>query len=120
MTRYAELSGEPVVLIFNGVGSPRRIWSSRSKRVPGHLWITGTLDSDTYAYDLLKASPGTKRYGKMPAEVWFDGIPDDRYDLVEFSARFEEGVYTLLHLNNEGLLEERLSARRSWSLDGDE
>jgi hypothetical protein len=118
--RYVELSGEPVVLIFNGVGSPRRIWSSRSKRVPEHLWITSTLDSDTYAYDLLKASPSTKRYGKMPAEAWFGGIPDDRYELLEFSVRFEEGVYTLLHLSDERLLAERLSAKRSWSMDDDD
>lgn len=110
--RYVELSGEPVVLIFNGVGSPRRKWSSRSKRVPGHLWITDTLDSDTYAYDLLTVNVGTKRQGKMPAEIWFNGIPDDRYDLMEYSVRLQEGVYTLLHLNDEALLEERLSAKR--------
>lgn len=115
--RYVELSGEPVVLIFSGVGTPHRIWSSRSKRVPGHLWITGTLDSDTFAYDLLTANPDTKRQGKMPAEAWFADIPDDRYDLVEFSVRLQEGVYTLLYLNDEALLEERLSAKRSWSRD---
>lgn len=113
--RYVELSGEPVVLIFNGVGSPRRKWSSRSKRVPEHLWIARELDSDTYAYDLLTASIPTKRQGKMPAEVWFDGIPDDRYDLMEYSVRQQEGVYTLLHLNDEALLEERMSAKRARS-----
>jgi hypothetical protein len=113
--RYVELSGEPVVLIFNGVGSPHRIWSSRSKRVPGHLWISDTLDPDTFAYDLLTANLETKRQGKMPAEAWFADIPDDRYELVEFSIRLHEGVYTLLHLNDEALLEERLSAKRGGS-----
>lgn len=113
--RYVELSGEPVVLIFNGVGSSRRQWSSRSKRVPEHLWITSTLDSDTYAHDLLIAGVGTKRQGKMPAEIWFDGIPDDQYDLMEYSVRLHEGVYTLLYLNDEALIEERLSAKRGGS-----
>lgn len=114
--RYVELSGEPVVLAFNGVSSLRRRWSSRSKRVPGHLWIPATLDSDTFAHDLLTADVGTKRQGKMPAEAWFDEIAEDRYDLIEYSMRLQEGVYTLLHLNDESLIEERLSAKRAWSM----
>lgn len=112
--RYVELSGEPVVLVFQGAGSNRR-WSCRSKYVPEHLWIKRELDSDTFAYDLLTASVSTKRHGKMPPEVWFDGIAEDRYDnLMEFSVRLQDGVYTLLHLTDEALLEERLSAKRAW------
>lgn len=112
--RYAELSGEPVALVFNGVGDHRRWWSSRSRRVPEHLWVHREVDPDTYAHDLLTASVGTKRQGTMPAEVWFDGIPEDRYELMEYSVRQQEGVYTVLHLIDEGLLEERLSAKRGW------
>jgi hypothetical protein len=72
------------------------------------------VDPDTYAYDLLATGVGTKRQGKMPAELWFDGLPEDRYELMEYSVRQHEGVYTLLHLADEGLLEERLSAKRAW------
>lgn len=112
--RYVELCGEPVVLVFNGVGSPRRWWSSRSKRVPEHVWLKRELDPDTHAHDLLVASVGTKRQGKMPAELWFDGLPDDRYELMEHSLRQHEGVFTLLHVLHEDLLQERLSAKRAW------
>lgn len=112
--RYVELSGEPVILVFKGVGNTRW-WSSRSKRVPEQLWVKRDLDSDTYAHDLLAASVGTKRQGKMPAEAWIDGITEDRYDdLMEFSVRLQDGVYTMLHLTDEALLEERLSAKRAW------
>lgn len=113
--RYVELSGEPVVLVFNGVGTARW-WSSRSRRVPEHRWLKRKLDPDTYAHDLLTANVAAKRQGKMPAEVWFDGIPEDRYNLMEYSVRQQEGVYTLLYLTDEGLLEERLSGKRAWMM----
>lgn len=113
--RYAELSGEPVVLAFKGAGN-NRWWSSRSKSVPEERWLHRELDSDTYAHDLLAAPVGTKRYGKMPAEIWFDGIAEDRHEIVEHSVRLHEGVYTLLHVTDGALLQERLSAKRAWSM----
>jgi hypothetical protein len=114
--RYAELSGEPVVLVFSGVGNNRR-WQARSKRVPEHLWLNRDLDSDSFASDLVKAGTGTRQTGKMPAEAWFDSIKEDRYELREHSIRFPEGIYTLLHLEDESLLEERLSAKRATRYD---
>lgn len=111
--RFAELSGEPVVLIFNGANNGRW-WSARSSRVPGHLWLKRQLDGDSYTSDLLQAAANTKKQGKMPAELWFESVPEDRYDVQEHSIRLSEGVYTLLHLTDEALLEERMSARRAW------
>jgi hypothetical protein len=113
--RYVELSGEPVSLVFKGAGN-NRWWSSRSRRVPEHLWIKRDLDSDSHAHDLLTESFGTKRQGKMPAEVWFDGIAEDRHELVELSVRLHDGVYTLLHVTDEVLIEERFSAKRARSM----
>lgn len=113
--RYVELSGEPVVLIFQGVGTGRW-WSARSNRVPEHLWINRKPESDSFASDLQLAAQSTNRRGKMPAEVWFDGIAEDRYELQEHSVRMQEGVYTLLHLTDEALIEERLSAKRAWKM----
>lgn len=112
--RYVELSGEPVVLIFNGVGSPRRWWPSRSTQVPEHLRVRRELDPDTFAFDLLTANVSERGQGKMPAELWFDGVPEDRHDLLEYSVRQQEGVYSFLHLVDESLLVERLSAKRAW------
>jgi hypothetical protein len=111
--RFAELSGEPVVLIFNGAGDGRW-WSARSRRVPEHLWLKRQVDGDSYASDLLQAGASTKKQGKMPAELWFESVPEDRFDVQEHSIRFSEGVYTLLHLTDEELLEERMSAKRAW------
>ena len=112
--RYVELSGEPVVLVFNGVGNPRRWWLSRSTRVPQHLRVQREPDPDTFAFDMLTASVSERRQGKMPAELWFDGVPEDRHTLMEYSVRQQEGVYSLLHLVDESLLVERLSAKRAW------
>lgn len=114
--RYAELAGEPVVLVFTGVGNNRR-WSARSKRVPEHLWIARGLEADSFASDLRSAAHNTKRQGKMPAEVWFDGVPEDRYALHEYSVRMQEGIYTLLYLTDEGLIKERMSSKRQWKMD---
>jgi hypothetical protein len=116
--RYLELSGEPVVLVFNGTNTePRRRWSSPSKRLPQHLWVESELDTDSYASDLMSAVAGSKRVGKMPAEVWFPSLPADRFEVQEHSIRFGEGVYTLLHLTDEEMLAERLSAKRAWRYD---
>ena len=113
--RFVELSGEPVVLIFNGTDANRgRWWSSRSKRVPEHLWLSRNLSDDSFASDLLGASATTKHVGKMPAEAWFESIDLDRYELQEHSVRFPEGIYTVLHLTDEELLAERMSAKRAW------
>lgn len=111
--RYVELSGEPVVLIFNGAGNGRW-WQSRSKRVPEHLYLQRELDPDSFASDLVNAASGTKRFGKMPAEAWFDSIKEDRFVVQEHSIRMPEGVYTILHLSDEELIEERMSAKRGW------
>lgn len=111
--RYVELSGEPVVLVFNGAGTGRW-WHSRSKRVPEQLWPRRDLDDDTFASDLVRATVSTKRSGKMPAEAWFDSAVGDR-ELHEHSIRFAEGVYSLLHISDEELLQESLSAKRSGS-----
>lgn len=110
--RYVELSGEPVVLIFNGVGN-RRWWSARSKRVPEHLWLKREVDSDSFVSDLIPAASSTKKFGKMPAEVWFESMPEDR-NVQEHSIRLQEGVYTILHLTDEIMLDERMSAKRAW------
>lgn len=111
--RFVELSGEPVVLVFNGVRNGRW-WHSRSKRVPEHLYLQRQLDPDSFASDLANAANPTKKFGKMPAEAWFASIKEDRFELQEHSIRFPEGVYTILHLTDEELIEERMSAKRSW------
>ena len=114
--RYVELSGEPVMLIFNGSGLHHgRWWWSRSKRVPEQLWPRRGLDDDSFASDLISAPVTTKRVGKMPAEAWFESVDQDRYEVQEHSVRFPEGIYTVLHLTDEELLVERMSAKRGWS-----
>jgi IrrE N-terminal-like domain len=113
--RYVELSGEPLVLIFNGIDAQTgRWWSSRSKRVPEHLWLSRSIDDDSFASDLISASVMTKRVGKMPAEAWFESLEQDRYEVQEHSVRYPEGIYTVLHLTDEELLVERMSAKRAW------
>ena len=52
--------------------------------------------------------------GKMPAEVWFESVQSDRFEVQEHSIRLAEGVYTLLHLTDEEMLVERMSAKRAW------
>lgn len=111
--RFVELSGEPVVLVFNGADNGRW-WQSRSKRVPEHLFLERELDPDSFANDLVNAASTARKSGKMPAEAWFRSIEEDRFVLQEYSIRLPEGVYTILHLTDEELIEERLSAKRAW------
>ena len=82
--------------------------------MPEHLWLGRALDGDSFASDLLSAPTTTKRVGKMPAEAWFESVDHDRYEVQEHSVRFPEGVYTVLHLVDEDLLAERMSAKRAW------
>lgn len=103
------------MLVFNGTDEHSgRWWPSRSKRATGHLWPRRGLDEDSYESDLVSAPLGTKRSGKMPAEVWFDSVQPDRFEVQEHSIRLAEGVYTLLHLTDEEMLVERMSAKRAW------
>ena len=98
--------------MFNGVENGRW-WSSRSKRVPKHLWLKRRLADDSFTSDLVGSAASVKQRGKMPAEVWFESLKEDQYELQENSVRFADGIYTLLHLTDEELLQERMSAKRS-------
>jgi hypothetical protein len=110
--RYVEVSGEPLALAYRSADGSRT-WFSKSRAVPQHLWLSRNLSPDSFSHDLMRLTPGEKRTGKMPAEVWFESIEEDRYELVEHSIRVQDGVYTLLHLADEALLVERMSAKRS-------
>ena len=102
-------------LIFNGVGLHHgRRWWSRSKRVLEQLWLGRGLDHDSFASDLIGAPAATKRVGKMPAQAWFESVDQDRYQVRERSVRFPEGICTVLHLTDEELWVERMSAKRRW------
>ena len=84
----------------------------RDHAVARNFGLSRGLDDDSFASDLLSAQVTTKRVGKMPAEAWFESVDHDRYEVQEHSVRFPEGIYTVLHLTDEELLVERLSAKR--------
>ena len=81
-----------MVLVFNGTDAHKgRWWSSRSNRVPEHLWLNRGLDDDSFASDLRSAPATAMRVQKIPAEAWFESVDQDRYEVQEHSVRFPEG-----------------------------
>lgn len=78
----------------------------------------GAPDELTEQFRVMAFAQLTWRESLRDIEVTLgaNAIPEDRCNLMEYSVRQQEGVYTLLHLTDESLLEERLSGKRAWMM----
>jgi hypothetical protein len=100
--RLVKLDTFPIILTcFSSSGWE---WSFRSRAVPSRWWIKKTLDSATFAHDLLSRGTHRKGAGQQSADAWFDNDDSDRYEVSEECVPYGTGkALVLLHLEDEML-----------------
>lgn len=93
--RMVKMGPEPIILICH---SPSGIsWFDRSNSIPRYWWPMKQLDSDTYAYDLMRGDlRNEKKRSKMPADLWFDFKSVGRHEVFEESITYAGNVLTLI------------------------
>lgn len=96
--RVADINTLPLVLTcYNAHGVLR--WRKAAADVPGRRWLGQQLDDDTFAYELLHNGKSHPDLGKQPAELWFENMDADRYEMSERCTPSSAGeIKVLLYL----------------------
>lgn len=96
--RIADSNTVPVILAcYNASGILR--WHKTAADIPSRWWLRQQLDSDSFAYDLLHKGTTHLHPSKQPAEVWFDNVDADQYELSECCTLGHAGeIVVLLNL----------------------
>jgi hypothetical protein len=82
-------------------------WFHGSKRVQGHFWPHKQLSRDSDAWDILmKGGMGNQRPQTVDADDWIDHVDAAKYEILEHSVRYGEGVLTLLWWRNDRMIED--------------
>lgn len=91
-----------------------RKWFVRGPGVPSKWFPQETLDSESYAFDILfGTSPDDRFPHKIGADAWFDRWDAQRFELTEQSMAIADGeILTLLVLTDGEMLED--DDRRAW------
>lgn len=80
--RVADINTLPVTLAcYNARGVLR--WRKAAEDVPPRWWLRQQLDEDSFAYELLHNGKSHPSPGKQPAEVWFENMDADQYEMSE-------------------------------------
>ena len=93
--RIADINTLPVILACYGAQGGLR-WRKVAADVPGRWWLRQHLDDDSFAYDLLHNGKPHPSPGKQPAEVWFENLDADQYEMLECCAPGRTGEVTVL------------------------
>jgi hypothetical protein len=96
--RLADINTMPVILAcYGGNGNLR--WRKVAEDVPKRWWLRQHLDDDSFAHDLLHSGRSHPSPGKQPAEVWFENMDADQYELLECCVPGRAGeINVLLYL----------------------
>jgi Zn-dependent peptidase ImmA (M78 family) len=101
--RVADINTLPVILAcYNAKGTLR--WRKAAKDVPSRWWLRQQLDDDSFAYELLHSGKFHLNPGKQPAEVWFENMDADGYEMSECCMPTRGGeIMVLLYLGQKML-----------------
>lgn len=81
-------------------------WHCRAAHIPNGWYLKQTLDSDSFAYDILQGQGSGNKTGKQPADTWFENDSADDFELLESSMPSVNGhVLVLLYLNDTEMFE---------------
>lgn len=96
--RVADINTLPVTLAcYNARGVLR--WRKAAADVPPRWWLRQQLDDDSFAYELLHNGKSHPSPGKQPAEVWFENMDADQYEMSECCVPSRAGeIMVLLYL----------------------
>ena len=99
--RLVEQGGRPAMVVYSTAQGVR--WSRRNKDVPFPVKLTGRIDGDSVAYEILR---GAKRSGphEVVASAWFGDHHAKWSTVREDSQKVLDGVLTLLSWPDEAHL----------------
>lgn len=102
--RLAHVNKLPVIVACYTLQKLR--WHIRATDVPNRWWLRGTLDDDSFAYELLTNGRTYPAPRKQPGEVWFENDDAENYELLEHCQPMANGeVLVLLYLTDYEMLE---------------
>jgi hypothetical protein len=82
-------------------------WFHGSGRVKGHLWPHRQLSRDSDAWDILmKDGAGSPRPQTVNADDWIDHEDAAKYEILEHSIRYGDGVLTLLWWRDHRMIDD--------------
>jgi hypothetical protein len=103
--RFVEKGPLPAVLVCHGLEG--RKWFKRSRHVPSSLFPRKELDSDSFAFDVLRGEKRESGVHVMDADTWFEHWKAKEYELYEETVKTgDTEILTLLTWKDESMLEE--------------
>lgn len=112
--RLAHVNKLPVIVACYTLTKLR--WHVRAFDVPRRWWLRDTLDTDSFAYELLTTGKTYPAPRKQPAEVWFENDDAQKYEIREHCHASSNGdALVLLHVSDSEMMEARYdpSVRRA-------
>ena len=77
-------------------------WHKAASDVPRRWWLLQTLDTDSFAYDVITNGKQHPALGKQPGEVWFENDDADHFEVFESSIRGRDNeVLVLVYLSEK-------------------
>jgi hypothetical protein len=106
--RVTLLDGFPVILCCYSMKG--REWHLQAPMVPARWRLKETLDSDTFAHDILQGQNTPTGLGRQSADAWFENADADKHEIMEECVPYRTGqVLVLLYLSDE-----MLDAQMDW------
>jgi hypothetical protein len=111
--RLVEGDHSPALLVCHGTHG--RKWFTRAPTVPAKWFPKDTLDSDSFAFDVLfGGKPDDPLPRKVGADAWFDRWEAANHEVYEQTMRTGDGeILTLVLINDADMLEEQEDPRSS-------
>lgn len=113
-TAIKMIDAGPVPAILVCHGPTGRKWFRRHRDVPDRWFPQDTLDSESYAQDVLTGKIERSHCAKIGADAWFDRYEASRYEIVEQSIRIGENVLTFLAIDDDMLEDAGAGSYRQW------
>ncbi len=77
-------------------------WHVSAKHVPRRWFLKGTLDEESFTYDLVHNGKECSRLGKQSADAWFENQDADRFEVLEQCVRLRgDEALVLLYLASD-------------------
>lgn len=81
-------------------------WQVAAPHVPRRWWLKGSLDEDSFAFDLLTQGTPCPTLRKQSADTWFDNDDADEFEVLEQCIHTtNRDVLVLLHLTDAEMFE---------------
>ena len=102
--RIAKVDTLPVIVAC--YSAQRLLWHVFAPHVPRRWFLKGTLDPDSFAYDLLVSGIECSTVRKQSADVWFENNDAGEFEILEQSLSAAPGkVLVMLYLSDSEMFD---------------